>query len=348
MAREALFQYKVDKYLNNRENGFYLRLIGSPSYICYILKRYIVLHPDKEEEINKIINNIDEIYYSKLTKEQLGVIMKKVMNEKNTSYSKILFDLLFSDEKMLDKIIKENEITTSKFNSIMKKFKRYYPNQDDEVRYLYDIYDKYIKKETLNNIDDIDYINKTDNLTEQELNLIDIYKSNYCIIEYCSQEELSYSVASFIVDKYKKSKNTVLSQMANDILSRDSSDIKEKLKNFANYIALNEDFDILDYLDITKLSFVDFKRIIAPLVPRKVSDIVINRLRRLNALNNNISKNIELDSKSIIGGREILREEKEKIFEYIENKNYPIGVYQFVLRKYANGNLDIDNVLVKK
>ena len=340
--------YKVDDYLNNKGNGFYFRMIGDKSYISYILDRYAEAYPDKQDEINEIKNNFDKIYYSKITKDELNIILRKRIYEKNFEYLKIVYDLLFSSEESINAIFDKYNIDKKKYITVLKKFEKYYPNQDEEIHDLQNIYNQYLNDEIIANLDINIYIDKKTDFTDQELKLIDIYKSNYCIIEYCSKEELSYTVATNIVKKNQKSTNQYLNEMANDILSRDSSIIIDKLLNFANYIALNEDFDILDYLDVTRLSFVDFKNIIAPFVSREVSTTIFNRLKKLKNLNNHFSKNFELDSKTIIGGRVITREEKEKVFQYIEDNNYPIGVYQFVLRKYVNGDIDLGKVLVKK
>lgn len=342
------YQYQIDKYLDNNENGFYLRLIGNKSYITYLLNRYVVLHPERKNDISYILDNFDSIYYSKMTNEQLRIIIKMTMKEKDSNYLRHIYELLYSNEDEVEDIIKNNSITPVKFNGLLKKFKRFYPNQDEEIEYLNYIYDKYIKIKTIDNLDDLVNIKELGEFNDQELNLIDIYNSNYCIIEYCSKYDLSYDIALNIVNKYKNSSNEILKQVSNDILSRDSSIILDKLKNFANYIVLNDEFDILDYLDITKLSFKDFKKIVNPLISKEAFKIIAIRLKKIDFLDKSISKSFELESKTVIGGREITREEKEKVFEYIENNNYPMGVYQYVLRKYVTKGLDLNNVFVKK
>lgn len=340
--------YKVDEYLNNKGNGFYLRMIGDKSYISYLLDRYVEVYPDKQDEINEIRNNFDSIYYSKMTKDELKQILKKRIYEKNFAYLRIIYDLLFSNEESISDIINKYNIDKKKFITVVNKFKKYYPNQDEELKFLQNIYNQYLNVEIIANMDINSYINNKKDFTSQESNLIDIYKSNYCIIEYCSKEELSYTVASNTVKKYKNSTNKYLNEMANDILSRDSSVYLDKLLNFANYIVLNDNFDILDYLDVTRLSFVDFKNVIAPFISREVSTIIFNRLKKLKYLNNNFNPKIELECKTIIGGREITRDEKINVLNYIDNNHYPIGVYQYVLRKYVTKGLDLNNVFVKK
>ena len=76
-------------------------------------------------------------------------------------------------------------------------------------------------------------------------------------------------------------------------------------------------------------------------------DLVVN-IKIANKKTHNISKRNELNSKTVIGGREITREEKEMIFDYLEKYNYPECDYKIALIKYLNGQLLDDKQLIKK
>ena len=306
------YEQNINEYLDGKfDDGYFLRSMGSKVYIEYLLNRYLIKNPHRKTEIINILDNLDEIDYSNLTHEHLKIIMEKSIKENKSNYAKILYNFLFLDESSIECLIEKHNITKDKFDALLNKFIKYYPKQDEEIKYLNDTYNKYLKnkEEHFSSITIEEYFKSNKGFNEQELRLIDIYNSGYSIEEYCSNVGMLYKVAKFALEKCKKGSDKKIKQVALEVENRDNSNFLNSLKDLCYYISTHKEFDVLDYFDNTKLSLNDFRDIVNPFISRQILVKVLKQLGKLKYLNNNISVQFELDSTTVIGGRTITKEE---------------------------------------
>lgn len=171
-----------------------------------------------------------------------------------------------------------------------------------------------------------------------------IYDSGISIEEYCFFYGGSINKISRII-KFRKN-----SQEGIEILSRDTKFFLKNVKEVVSQIIL-DDIDYLDYYKITKLDFNSLLTTVRTLKLdkenyKKVFQF-INKGKMIES-NNSINESAQLEKLIKFGDREITREEKIKIFNFLKENEIPLCYYNFALKKYVKGELNFGKQLEKK
>lgn len=199
-----------------------------------------------------------------------------------------------------------------------------------------------------------------DNLYIFSLNIVtDLIKSGLTIEEYCFVNGTSriYDLKQAI--KRIKPIFKENSQIIDDILKeRSNDDLYANIKLISYKIINDKDFDVIDYYQYTRMNMNDFLKIVHNVIrDEKAKSRVHEKISKINRnlilyTNQYINKEAELESYTFINERVISREEKEKVFAYLDreglNKPYNLFVYKQCLRKYAMGNLNLEEKALEK
>lgn len=135
--------------------------------------------------------------------------------------------------------------------------------------------------------------------------------------------------------------------------------IIEKLKNGIEEYDVNRPFDIIDYYSVTNISLENLLRIAKDIVsPSEINILKKFITQNISGAKHNPSVisqimsekviiNYEKDSRGnpIPGTEEIFSaEEKERLINYLREKNIPINLktYNILYRRYRNGTIDIN------
>lgn len=206
------------------------------------------------------------------------------------------------------------------------------------MAYLREIYikfeQKYAKKESIT----------TTKISKSEMIVNDILKSGYSMEEYGANKGILISKIYLVI------RDTNIYKEHYDELNNRSEKFEQLIKNLI-YGILYENMDILDYYMQTNLDLNDFLRISKQLLSSPSDIIKISQFvkKNLNLIKTAIvNKNQEMKTACSINGHEITIEEKEKIFTFLEQNNIPLKLYHFALRKYLNGNLDLEQKVKSK
>ena len=169
--------------------------------------------------------------------------------------------------------------------------------------------------------------------------LKDLFYSELSILEYCSK--YGKSVSKVEKDIKTLSKKKEYEPYANLIMERDNSEFLSYIKFVAYKLYNTPKFDQLHYHQYTHLKQRDFVALINELIDNEeVAGKLSRKVKHLKRLPI-INKKQELETKSVISGREIKTEEKEKIFNYLDENDYDHGLYYIALNRYVNGKLDL-------
>ena len=338
-------KYNYERIIENyfkTDNFTPLLFMGSKTYILNCLKKYMINHPESVDKINYIIENFKELSFRKLDTHTFKKFLEFKISNEYLNYVQMAYELLYiSEDEAVNMLVKKN-VDSDQLLKAIKKFKINFPNQVDEIDKLEKIYSELSKKFLYKNnrksyIDKSIFLEKTINevYDEEQALLLDIYNSNLSIEEYCSNNGNSIDVLKRLCNK------NVDSKISKDILSRDNKVFKKYMCELGKIILQSNEFDMLDYYTYTRLRYVDFKNELFKLFAKDDVVKIIKKVKNINKVNNNIvSKNEQLKMKTVIAGREITEDEINKIFNYLEENNYPFSLYRIALKKYVNGSLD--------
>jgi hypothetical protein len=295
------------------------------------LEKYKEYIPEDADKIEEVLDNLD--YYMKLPYKNFKVALYNIIHRAVIPRKShvVIYNLLTDKKEAISYLRKEN-FSKEQFDKIISDAKETFPNQP-EIDNLKLIYDEY--KRTYENVSKN---NKNENLNPYEILIDKIYESGKTTEEYCSITGESVVKVNYVI------RQIPTNEKAKIIVNRDNSNFENNIKSMVYDLLNAEDFDMTMYYDYTKLNIDDFIRIIKRIIPDekiclKMRILILNNRRKLNQI---ISKEKELNNKTIISGREITKEEKEKIFNYIEEKDYPYSVYFIVTHKYLDGKLSFD------
>lgn len=347
----------INDYLNNSADFSQVYLIGSKYEILKALKKYLNDFPERSKEVEKIIDNLDELMQSKYDHETfLDVLFTEAQTELNKyDYFIFAYNLLTLSEDEAIEILRKKHLSDRQFGTFIKKIESKHPNQTEELTYIKNIYNKYkekynIKPAKVQNRSELYIPLDRDNGKRLE-KFLDVYNSGYCIEEYCSYTgETVFSVTFAIKNMLAEDKEKYNIEY-NEVLQRDNSEFYKYVKFVISKLLEidKEEFTMMDYHTYLRLPQADFAQIANQVVEDKkcIKNLLISIKIAENKLPR-ISKVSELESRTVIAGREVTREEKEKIFNYLEENNYPINDYKIALRKYLNGTLIIEKKLELK
>lgn len=336
----------IENYLNGITSDFSeLYMLGCNSVIIKYLKKYLEIYPERAYEINMLIDNIDTLKHEHYEKENLIRVLEKHSDDFSCNYADLILNLLVKNEFDAIRYLKNNKITINKINKSLEKFLKVYPNQKEEVNYILNIINKYEGELSKEKTKKKDYINVALFYDKKDKDNINkkfecLYLSNLSIEEFCSLTGEAIASIKSIVSSNINIESSC--EKAKDILERIPSDeFINKIISLSYEIDTNDFLDALDYFEVTRLKNSDFRDLISKYFAQKDLVRIIKKLNQVVKINPNINKTIELNSKKIIGGREISLEEKEAIFKFLEENNLPLGLYNVALKRYLNNNLKV-------
>jgi len=172
----------------------------------------------------------------------------------------------------------------------------------------------------------------------------DLFNKNCSVYEYCDKNYQVYTVVE--INKFIKQFYGIKAvEIIKELNSKEDPNFQLKLNNIALNIINNPNYTIIDYYLETKLKLRDFYSRVES--RREISTFVFtNSKRSFNDLHNctSFSKDAELKSKHIIKGREITIEEKNSIFQFLENNDIPVDefTYRACLNKLVDGSLEFN------
>ena len=170
-----------------------------------------------------------------------------------------------------------------------------------------------------------------------------ILKSNECVEEYCFVNGGSIHKIKNIIRNYD-------SDESEEILKRDTTSYISKMKDII-YQIINEQMDYLDYYTQTKISLDDLLVLSKKLSLEQEQYIKINQFVKKGKnieLGNRIVESAQLEKLTKFGDREITREEKERIFDYLRLNKISFCYYNIALVKYVKGYLKFGKQLEKQ
>lgn len=174
----------------------------------------------------------------------------------------------------------------------------------------------------------------------------ELLNSEFNILEF-AHHHIEYNVKDIknAIKIVSLNDNTFLSKINNIINSRNSFNAYCEIDNIINLILNDESFDIIDYYNMTKLSFKDLIEYCKLYYDEETASKIkkFSNKYKETILHNRTKVIIEkeLEGFTSIQGRLITREEKEIIFSYLKERQIPINVmiYKAALKKYIDGNL---------
>lgn len=182
----------------------------------------------------------------------------------------------------------------------------------------------------------------------------ELLNSEFNILEF-AHHHVEYNIKDIknaikIVSLNEKS---FFSKINNIINSRNSFDIYYEIDNLINNILTNDNFDVIDYYNMTKLSFKDLIEYCRFYYDEETANKVklFSHKYKDNIYHSGtkIIEEKEFECLTTLQGRVITKEEKEIIFNYLNERQIPINImiYRVALKKYIDGNL-IETSKVKK
>ena len=240
------------------------------------------------------------------------------------------------------------------FNEIMTLFRSKYKDKDslNLAKQLETWFHESLKQEKAKKV--TEDLKNDPQLNKAKEVLYDLLSSGLSIYEYCHihGKYRVLEVKDFIRKIYGTSNvgKEKACEVISEIESREHENFMRELNSIIIQIENNPDFTILDYYSLTKLNIDDFYDKVGPqdaIIGRFVSTNSLSKCRNFSVRMAVFSPEEELNVSRIIKGREITREEKEKIFKYLEENDIPINQYTYraCLNKLVNNKLEFNQKL---
>jgi len=274
----------------------------------------------------------------------LNEIIVKLNSDNPVKYLDIIYNLLICKTEK-EAIIKLNKykLKESTYNKYIELFEKNYPEQQEEIKFLKELYKKCQDYFGLNKK------NKQKDLSVYLKSIKEIIESGYSVEEFCSMYG-KYTLTQ--IDDMAKKIRLEYPDIYNEFINlcKNSSD---KFYTYIKWVAIdikhNSNFDIFDYYYYTRLNPVDFLTISKRILSKEQYQIVhpiVDKFLKVKDVKFN--KKVELNGITIIKNIEITKEEKEKIFEFLDDNNMPYRSYKSALRKYVNGDYRLIEYIEQK
>ncbi len=307
-------------------------------------------------------------YYKNNTKnttliKTLDTIRELTNNKANREFDLSLINTLVSFDNVIMSInfIKSINISFDSLKRLIDTYCVLYPANEKEISYLEEITYQ-LKQKNQNNLipntgdNKSKRLNKLSHLLEIYLitDIDDIYKieGKYHMSEYEFNLALKEGILSndpiilSLIDKYNIKERTIEEANNNIVLN-----IGNSILNGVNYGNGYQAFNIIDYFNMYDgLKFETIISKVRALFDKDKSEYILKVLNHLDFQSTyqtieDLSRSIGVFSKN---GRNITKEEKEGIIEYIATNDLPINnsVFFAACERYFNGDLEID--VVKK
>lgn len=333
----------LDKMENEEELDFSIFKRNQP--IEDDINKCISLFPKKKKELEELKRRVSDYVLIEIKKRKhIEVFVPDHRAMKNKSkYVYEIIDLL-NFEKDLEAIIymRDLQYTDKYFKGMIANFEAKFKNSDSYTPRLKELFNKY-QEFIGNSNDEFKMI-----LASRKKYLESVVKTVSLLIESgCSIEEFCHKHIEFDI----KDIETCIKQLFSDKKQQKVKLIKEKNapQQFIDEIKCivvnikSGNYDYMDYYMDTKLSFKDFQMITRKygIYDKDVSIFVSKNIRNSIVIN----RENELNATNIISGRIITREEKIKIFAFLDENQIPVNLYSYKLAitKYLNGEIDIEN-----
>lgn len=250
------------------------------------------------------------------------------------------FYIIYNSKNPID-TLKRLSWTKREFEEKINFFKAKYGNDDDGLADFFtakfnEYYAKYKEKEE-----------ETEKINYQYENakrvVISVCSSNLSVAEYCDEnlycDMKNIKECVMLLTRRNKKVSKLILEKINE---KESPEFIERMNSIKEEIQNNKDFDIVDYYLRTGLSLSDFKTVVGTFPE-------LNKLIDRNPLNLCTSrysdpksfKNKNANAILSIDGITISDEDKDKIYEYMEENDIPYtqATYKAVVRKYISGEL---------
>lgn len=321
----------VYQYLQGDKGDFSSFRYLNKDYLQVSLTKYSKIFPEYEKEIQYVQQHIYQNNELSFLEE-----LKIYYNDSKAKYINILVPLLFSTKEEAIQSLRSQRISRHVFETYVKCFQVKFPNQQKLVYYLKELYQEYSNLYPLGT--------RKQNIVIHHSELFQkIYSSGMSVEEYCFDNggninQTRKIIADFVVEQ------------KNEILARDNSNFVAKVKNIVEAIV----FDKIDYLDYYQLTKLDLTSLLTTVKSfnlekehyKKVFQF-INKGKMIER-ENRIIESAQLEKLTKYGDREIIKDEKIKIFDYLKRNEIPLCYYNFALTKYVKGELNFGKQLEKK
>ncbi len=336
--KEADYIPAITNYIDGKSKDFSeIYLLGSEYEVLNYLKNYITIYPDRKDEILYIVDNFDTLKNSEYERCNLIKILKKELENKSTKYIENVMNIIMQDDDKVITYLEKHKFSLHNLESSIRQFSNKYYNQKNTIEYLNNLisrYENYLNNRVKKSNSYIKY--SFDFQNNKEANFFNriycLYLSGLSIEEFCSITGESLSDLRVLVKNRVKTDN--YKDIVNEILSRRASDeFYIKMKYIADMVLNEEEFDVFDYYNITRLKVEDYREIIKDMVEPENYKKIIIKLYKTVSVEKNINKNVELNANRTINGKIVSKEDKLEIFNYLEENRYPINLYYYTLKK---------------
>lgn len=263
--------------------------------------------------------------------------LKILLNtESDKKYLSVLLPILLCETREeAIRLLCKYSLSENIFHYYLTSFKNNFPEQEQYIQYLETLYKDYSKMNVKK--EEVLPISGNKEIYQR------ILESNECVEEYCFVNGESIRKIKNIIRGYR-------SDESEEILKRDNSSYISKMKDII-YQIINEQIDYLDYYTQTKIGLDDLLALSKNLSLEKEQYIQINQFvkkgKKIES-ENRIVESAQLEKLTKFGDREITREEKEKIFDYLKFNKIALCYYNMALVKYVKGYLKFGKQLEKQ
>ncbi len=263
--------------------------------------------------------------------------LKILLNtESDKKYLSVLLPILLCETREeAIRLLCKYSLSENIFHYYLTSFKNNFPEQEQYIQYLETLYKDYSKMNVKK--EEVLPISGNKEIYQR------ILESNECVEEYCFVNGESIRKIKNIIRGYR-------SDESEEILKRDNSSYISKMKDII-YQIINEQIDYLDYYTQTKIGLDDLLALSKNLSLEKEQYIQINQFvkkgKKIES-ENRIVESAQLEKLTKFGDREITREEKERIFDYLRLNKIALCYYNMALVKYVKGYLKFGKQLEKQ
>ena len=263
--------------------------------------------------------------------------LKILLNtESDKKYLSVLLPILLCETREeAIRLLCKYSLSENIFHYYLTSFKNNFPEQEQYIQYLETLYKDYSKMNVKK--EEVLPISGNKEIYQR------ILESNECVEEYCFVNGESIRKIKNIIRGYR-------SDESEEILKRDNSSYISKMKDII-YQIINEQIDYLDYYTQTKIGLDDLLALSKNLSLEKEQYIQINQFvkkgKKIES-ENRIVESAQLEKLTKFGDREITREEKKRIFDYLRLNKIALCYYNMALVKYVKGYLKFGKQLEKQ
>lgn len=340
----------IDEYLKNpQENQYLLLLFGQKEKIISKLEKYSDIFVETKEKIKETIDNIDEIINpdEEQTKKFLAYLDIECSNTKKNKFELVRHLLKLSNEEAIE-YLQSKSIRPSDLKHWIISYQNSYPYCsliNNKLEFI------------CSNLATNPRVMKNHIAYRAEKSfqhLKELLLTEYTKEEYAAHSTYTLSeINTWICDTeryFKEEYVNIKKELDRRQNSERQDDFEHDLKILSYKIVNSKQYNLIDYYKETALSVRDFINIANRVIyDQKVIKRLSEKLHILDGtrVKRHISKINELECITTKFGKTITREEKEKIFEYMEEHLMPIDTYFICLNEYVKGNLQLDKEKVK-